>query len=163
MNDRVDSWSEFLLQPYWNFYDDTLDGLLNISSEFGQNHNFPFLAIVLYCNLHLVFVVATTNQSFYCFYFEWPAIWHDDRLQNWLDFGHHLFVFLILIAFWLHLRQVKFATLRHFLENAREEGRNGMTFGTTYGACWQLLHMLSFQMGICVPLNLYVLIFLEKT
>ena len=53
-----------------------LDGLLTISSGFGPNCKFLFLAIFFNCAFHLV--VATTNLSFYCSRFEWPEILHAD-------------------------------------------------------------------------------------
>ena len=80
------------------------DDLLNISSGFGQNCKFLFFKHFFHSAFHLVFVVATTNLSFYCSHFEWPEIWHADvswPLQNWVDFGHHLLIFLILASFWL--------------------------------------------------------------
>ena len=102
-NINVDSWPKFLLQPQFSMMI-PLDGLLNISSGLGQNCKFLFFTICFHSAFHLVFVVATTNLSFYCSHFEWPEIWHADvswPLQNWLDFGHHLLIFLILASFWL--------------------------------------------------------------
>ena len=58
-----------------------------------------------------MFVVATTNLSFYCSHFGWPEIWHVDvswPLQGWYNLGHHLLIFLILASFWL-VKQGKFA------------------------------------------------------
>ena len=67
-------------------------------------------------------MVAATSLSFYCSHFEWREISHADVSwppQNWLDFSHHLLIFLILASFWL--KQAKFATSGHFLEKTREE------------------------------------------
>ena len=50
------------------------------------------------CAFYLVFMVATTNLSFYFSHFGCLAIWH---LQNWFNFRHHLLIFLILAVFWL--------------------------------------------------------------
>ena len=78
------------------------------------------------CAFHLVFVVATTNLSFYCSHFEWPAVWHAGvswPLQNWLDFGDHLLIFLILTSFWLS----ETGQLPNIFW--RTQGRNGLNFG----------------------------------
>ena len=51
-----------------------------------------------------MFVVATPNLSFHYIHFEWPEIWHaviSWPLPNWLDFVHHLLIFLILTLFCL--------------------------------------------------------------
>ena len=39
------------------------------------------------------------HLSCYCLYF--GMLMHPDHLQNWLDVGHRLLIFLILAAFWL--------------------------------------------------------------
>ena len=102
-----------------------VDGVLNISSRFGQIHKFLFFAF-FNCAFHLVFVVATTNLSFYCSHFEWPAVWHAGvswPLQNWLDFGDHLLIFLILTSLWLS----ETGQLPNIFW--RTQGRNGLNFG----------------------------------
>ena len=57
--------------------------------------------------LFIVFMVKVIpHLCFYCGHFEWPEIWHADVFWppselNWLYFGHCLFIFLFLVAFWL--------------------------------------------------------------
>ena len=54
--------------------------LLNISSGFGPNCNFVFLAFFSTVTFHLFSVVASKIKliPFYCSHFEWPEIWHAD-------------------------------------------------------------------------------------
>ena len=87
-----------------------LDGLLNISSGFGENCSFLFLAIFLIVPFHLVFVVASkiklfSHFSFYCSRFEWPEIWHADipwPPSELIRFRwSSAFDFAISVAFWL--------------------------------------------------------------
>ena len=51
------------------------------------------------CAFHLVFVVATTNLSFFIAVtlrgLEFDMLMYSDHLQNWLDFEHDLLIFLI--------------------------------------------------------------------
>ena len=72
-----------------------LGDLLNISSGFGPNNNFVFLAFFFsIVPLYLIFVVVSKIKliPFYCSYFGWLEIWHAD--VSWPPF-------LILAAFWL--------------------------------------------------------------
>ena len=45
---------------------------------------------------------------------------YHDHLQNWLDYGHGLFIFLLLAPVWLS-ETGKFVVSRHLLKNARRE------------------------------------------
>ena len=81
-----------------------------------------------------MFVVATTNLSFYCSHFEWPEIWHADvswPLQNCFDLGHHLLISLILAPFWL-CETGQICNFRTF----PGERKGGMTWTLT---CWCIL------------------------
>ena len=48
------------------------------------------------------------------------AMVYRDHLQNWLDFGHSLLIFFLLVALWLS-ELVKVGVSVYFLENAWEE------------------------------------------
>ena len=105
-----------------------VDALLNISSVFDQNCNFLFWRFFL-----LLFVVAPKFTSIIdlCFnrsHFERLEIWHADafsHFQNWLHFGHHPLIPVILAPFWLsETSQIPISW--HLL---RTHGRNSMEFG----------------------------------
>ena len=75
-----------------------LTGLANIA-------NFYFCQFFI-CAFHLVFVVATTNLSFFFIKItlnglKFDMLMHPDHLQNWVDFSRHLLIFLILALFGL--------------------------------------------------------------
>ena len=74
-----------------------LDGLLNKSSRFGQNFKFLFFTFFFHSAFHLVFVVATTNLSFYCSHFVgwnltcWCILTTSKLIRFWsssVDFPH---------------------------------------------------------------------------
>ena len=65
------------------------------------------IAIVYFFSIvpfNLVFVVTSKIKLiiFDCSHFECPKFnMYPGHLENWLDFGHRLLIFLILAAFWL--------------------------------------------------------------
>ena len=92
--------------PWWYLY--SVGGLINIRTAFGQNCNFVFLAIFFfYRTFSLIlcgeikdkvvsFLIAVTLNSQ-----KFDMLMYPDHLENWLDFGKRLLIFLILAAFWL--------------------------------------------------------------
>ena len=72
--------------------------------------------------------------SFYCNHFEWPSfdmLMYPDHIENWLDFGHRLLIFLIFVAFSLkETGQIK--DIRAF----SWEHKGGMVSNL---ACWCIL------------------------
>ena len=76
--------------------------------------NFCFSHFLLCLPQTWVFIAVTFNGL------EFDMLMYPDHLQNWLDFGHLLLIFLILASFWLNeTGQIcKFWT---FSGNAREE------------------------------------------
>ena len=101
-----------------------LDGLLNISSGFGQNCKFLFFTIFKNFAFHLVFVVATTQTWVFI------AVTLNGLKFDMLMYPDHFRADEISViicwfsSFWHHfdlVKQTKFATSGHFLGNAREE------------------------------------------
>ena len=80
-----------------------LESLLNISSGFGQNSNFQFLAIFLIVPFPLVFVVASNIMLIPHLRFiavtlnglKFNMLMYSTTFKNWLDFGHCLLILLI--------------------------------------------------------------------
>ena len=100
-----------------------LDGLLNISSGFGQYWKFLFFHNFLNFAFHLVFVVATTNLLFI-------AVTLNGLKFDMLMYPDHFRADKIWViicwfsSFWHHfdlVKQAKFPTSGHFLEKARKE------------------------------------------
>ena len=131
-----------------------LDGLLNINYGFGQNCKFIFFTIFLNSAFHLVFLIATTNMSFYCSHFECPKIWHADvswplqnsRIRFWsssVDFSH----FGVIFTKWnrpnLQLMDIFW----------RMHGRNGLNFGMLMYPD-HLQNLLNFVPGLLIFLVL---------
>ena len=111
-----------------------LDGLLNRSNGVGQNLNFLFLAIFLIVPFHLVFVVASEFKLIPDLSFHWVTLnglmfdmpMYPDHSQNWLDFGDHLLISLILVPFWVS----ETGQIRNFHAFfLRRNGRIGLKFG----------------------------------
>ena len=117
-----------------------LDDILNISSGFGPNYNFVFLAFFFsIVHLYLIFVVASKLKliPFYCNHFGWPKIWQAD--VSWPPWE--------LIRFWSS--SVDFP---HFGGILRTQGRNGLKFGLMYS--YHLLFRLNFGHGMFIFLIL---------
>ena len=105
---KVDSSSEFLLQQLLVFhYIIPLDASLNSSTGSGQNCNFVFLAFFSVVLCHLVFAVASRitlipHQIFAAVSLNgMKLLTYPGHVENWLDFGHHRLIFLILAEFLL--------------------------------------------------------------
>ena len=72
-----------------------------------------------------MFVVATTNLSFYCSHFEWPEIWHADVFwppSKLIKFRSWSVDFPFLLSFW---NRSNLGSLAIFF---RRHGRNGLQF-----------------------------------
>ena len=83
-----------------------LDGLINIRIGFGQIAILYFWLFFSISRFHLVFVV-TSKIKLILFLIavilngrKFDMLMYPDHLENWLDFGHRLLIFLVLAAFW---------------------------------------------------------------
>ena len=118
------------------------DDLLSLSSGFGQNCKFIFFVIFFNCAFHLVFVVATTNLSCYC----WCILTTSELIRFWLssfDFHHFSFILTLWNRPNLHLPDIFWRT----------PGRNGLNFGLLMYPD-HLQNLLNFVHGLSICLIL---------
>ena len=108
----------------------SLDGLLNISSGFGQKYNIVFLAFFLNSTFSLsvcggIKEKLNPHLCFYCSYFEWIArsskCW---CILTTLKTDQILVIVYWFSSFWWYfdlVKRARFAISRRFRENTRKE------------------------------------------